>query len=64
MPGFRRFSQAISEGDGISVIVSVGDPGSAGAAELQGAEAVVLTRSVEGLREATGLPVLWRGEGG
>jgi indole-3-glycerol phosphate synthase len=64
MPGFRRFSQAISEGDGISVIVPVTDPGAAGAAEQQGAEAVVLTRSVEGLREATGLPVLWRGEGG
>jgi indole-3-glycerol phosphate synthase len=64
MPGFRRFSQAISEGDGISVIVPVADPGSAGAAEQQGAEALVLTRSVEGLSEATGLPVLWRGEGG
>jgi indole-3-glycerol phosphate synthase len=64
MPGFRRFSQAISEGDGISVIVPVADPGSAGAAERQGAEALVLTRPVDGLREATALPVLWRGEGG
>ena len=48
MPGFRRFSQAISEGDGISVIVPVADPGSAGAAEQQGAEALLVTRPVEG----------------
>src|SRR4051812_14019591 len=64
MPGARRFSQAISEGDGISVIVPVADADAAGAAERQGAEAVLLTRAVERLGEATALPILWRGEGG
>src|SRR4051812_13070567 len=64
MPGFRRFSQAISEGDGISVIVPVSDPGSAGAADQQGAGALVLTGAIDGLRDVTALPVLWRGGGG
>jgi indole-3-glycerol phosphate synthase len=63
MPGSRRFSQAISEGDGISVIVPVGDAEDARAAEDQGAEAVVLGRAVAGVPEATGLPVLWRSLG-
>ena len=64
MAGSRRFSQAISEGDGISVIVPVADADAAGAAEQQGAEAVVLTRPVESVRGATRLPILWRGGGG
>ena len=38
----RRFSQAISEGDGISVIVDVGDPEAARAAAAQGAEAIAV----------------------
>jgi indole-3-glycerol phosphate synthase len=61
MPGSRRFSQAISEGDGISVIVPVSDAGAAVAAEQQGAEAVVLTGPVDGIRDASALPILWRG---
>jgi indole-3-glycerol phosphate synthase len=63
MPGSRRFSQAISEGDGISVIVPVGDAGAARAAEAQGAEALVITHAVDGIREATTLPILWRTQG-
>jgi indole-3-glycerol phosphate synthase len=63
MPGSRRFSQAISEGDGISVIVPVGGADDARAAEAQGAEAVVLFRPVDGIREATTLPILWRVDG-
>jgi indole-3-glycerol phosphate synthase len=63
MPGSRRFSQAISEGDGISVIVPVGDADAARAAEEQGAEAVVITHEVVGIREATTLPILWRSDG-
>jgi indole-3-glycerol phosphate synthase len=61
--GTRRFSQAISEGDGISIVVPVGDPESASAAEEQGAEALVLHSPVDSVREATGLPLLWRPHG-
>ena len=63
MPATRRFSQAISEGDGISVIVRVDDAGSARAAEEQGAEALALDAFVAGIADATSLPVLWRGPG-
>ena len=38
----RRLSQAISEGDGISVVVPVDGPEPARAAEEQGAEALAL----------------------
>jgi hypothetical protein len=58
--GARRFSQAISEGDGISIIVLVGDLGAAQAAEDEGAEALVLQAAVDGLPAATGLPLLSR----
>ncbi|MHB8641721.1 MAG: beta/alpha barrel domain-containing protein [Gaiellaceae bacterium] len=61
--GGRRFSQAISEGDGISVIVEVDGPDSARAAEADGAEAIVLRRAEPGVREATELPILWCGGG-
>jgi indole-3-glycerol phosphate synthase len=61
--GTRRFSQAISEGDGISVLVEVGDPEGARAAEDQGADGVVVRGSVPGLRDATELPVLWCADG-
>jgi indole-3-glycerol phosphate synthase len=61
--GARRFSQAISEGDGISIIALVSDVAGAQAAEEQGAEALVLSTPVEGLPSATGLPVLWRPHG-
>ena len=56
-----RLSQAISEGDGISVIASVADVESARAAEDDGAEAIAITSRVPGLREATSLPILWVG---
>ena len=58
-----RFSQAISEGDGISVIVDVVDAEGARAATSQGAEAVAIERAVADLREVTELPVLWRTSG-
>jgi alkanesulfonate monooxygenase SsuD/methylene tetrahydromethanopterin reductase-like flavin-dependent oxidoreductase (luciferase family) len=63
MTSERRFSQAISEGDGISVIAEVVDADSARAAAEQGAEALIVAGSVGGLRESTSLPILWRGEG-
>ncbi len=59
----RRFSQAISEGDGISVIVPVGDLDSARIAEEQRAEGLIVWNPLEGLRDAVSLPVLWRAEG-
>jgi indole-3-glycerol phosphate synthase len=59
----RRFSQAISEGDGISVIVDVVDADGARAAAAQGAEAVALESPIRALREVTDLPVLWRAPG-
>ncbi|HVU76299.1 MAG TPA: hypothetical protein VHC67_01865 [Gaiellaceae bacterium] len=62
MPG-RRLSQRISEGDGISIIVCVDDAGAARDAEKQGAEAVAIAAAVDGIREATTLPLLWIGEG-
>jgi len=58
-----RFSQAISEGDGISVIVDVTDVEGARAAASQGAEAVAIERAVADLRDVTELPVLWRASG-
>jgi indole-3-glycerol phosphate synthase len=61
--GERRFSLAISEGDGISVIVDVGDPEAARAAAAQGAEAIVVRGEVGDLRAVTELPILWRASG-
>ena len=63
----RRFSQAISEGDGISVIARIGVGADAASLEEQGAEALLVTpaeRSVEQVRAATSLPIVvyWDGE--
>jgi indole-3-glycerol phosphate synthase len=55
-----RFSQVISEGDGISLIVDVADAEAARAAASQGAEAVAIDGAIRDLREAIELPVLWR----
>lgn len=61
MTGSRRLSQALSEGDGISVLVHVADAGAAATAEDQGAEGLVIDRSADGVREASSLPLLFRG---
>lgn len=61
MTGARRLSQAISEGDGISVLVEVRDGEGARAAEAQGAEGIVLRAAAAGVREATQLPILLYG---
>jgi indole-3-glycerol phosphate synthase len=53
-----RFSQAISEGDGISLIVEVRDADAARAAAAQGAEAVIARSALAG---DVDLPILWRG---
>ena len=60
MIGQRRFSQAISEGDGISLIAPAADADAASAAERAGAEGVVLDANIPEVRAATGLPILWR----
>src|SRR5262245_65634007 len=54
----RRFSQAISEGDGISLIVEVADVDAARLAAEQGAEGVIVRRALAG---DVDLPILWRG---
>jgi NAD(P)H-dependent flavin oxidoreductase YrpB (nitropropane dioxygenase family) len=54
----HRFSQAISEGDGISLIVEVTDLDAARAAAAQGAEGVIVRRPLAG---DVDLPILWRG---
>jgi hypothetical protein len=65
----RRFSQAISEGDGISVVAEVDGPETARRAEEDGAEGVLVHSSRAGelpaIREAVSLPILvqWNGEG-
>jgi indole-3-glycerol phosphate synthase len=58
----RRFSHAIAEGDGISVIASVDDPEGARAAEAQRAEALVVSADPARIRAATSLPILWRAD--
>jgi hypothetical protein len=63
MTSARRFSQAISEGDGISMIAVVTDAEAAFTAAAHGAEGLIVVGSVPGLPEATPLPILWRGEG-
>jgi indole-3-glycerol phosphate synthase len=61
--GARRLSQAISEGDGISIIAVVRDLESARAAEDDGAEGLALLGRIEGARDATALPILFRVDG-
>jgi indole-3-glycerol phosphate synthase len=60
----RRLSQAISEGDGISVIVEVDGPEAARDAQDAGAEAVVVhdaaARELPAIRGATDLPIVTR----
>jgi hypothetical protein len=58
----RRLSQAISEGDGISVIVAVDEPEAAREAEQAGAEVVLVENArserLAAIRAATELPIL------
>jgi hypothetical protein len=57
--GPRRLSQAISEGDGISLIVAVDGAEAARLAEAQGAEALLATdAAVDSIREASALPIV------
>jgi hypothetical protein len=56
-------SQRISEGDGIAIIARVDDAEGARDAEVAGAKAVAVARPIDGIRDATTLPVLWLGDG-
>jgi indole-3-glycerol phosphate synthase len=58
--GGTPLSQAISEGDGISIIALVRDADGARSAEEQGAEGLAIMAAVDGARDATDLPVLFR----
>jgi hypothetical protein len=57
-----RFSHAIAEGDGISVIAAVEDADSARTAEQQRAEALVVRGDPAAIRAASALPILWRAQ--
>ncbi len=61
MDGSRRLSQAIAEGDGISVLVEVADAMAAQVAQDQGAEGLVVRGPAGTIRESCALPVLGYG---
>jgi indole-3-glycerol phosphate synthase len=65
LSGRRHFSQAISEGDGISIVVPVDGPEAAASAESSGAEALVAETeaTLAAIRGASELPILWLDEG-
>jgi indole-3-glycerol phosphate synthase len=59
--GARRLSQAISEGDGISIIALVTDAETARTAEEEGAEGLAVRSAAPGVRECS-LPILFRAD--
>jgi hypothetical protein len=56
-----RLSQAIAEGDGISILAEVGDAADAGAAERQGADGLGVRRGADAVRASSQLPLLHLG---
>lgn len=61
MRPMTKLSQAIAEGDGISILVEVGDAEAAVRAESQGAEGLVAGAGASSLRTVSSLPLLHRG---
>jgi hypothetical protein len=59
--GSRHFSQRIAEGDGIAIIARVEGVDAAREAQSQGAKAIALAQPIDGIRDATTLPLLWVG---
>jgi hypothetical protein len=57
MRGVRRFSQAISEGDGISLLADVADAAAAREAQEHGAEGLVVRGDPNGVQDASDLPI-------
>jgi indole-3-glycerol phosphate synthase len=58
MPRVSRLSQAIAEGDGISILVEVHDAETAAAAERQGADGLAVRRGAGTVRASSQLPLL------
>ena len=56
-----KLSQAIAEGDGISILVEVDDSASAEKAERQGADGLVARRGANAVRVSSQLPLLYVG---
>jgi hypothetical protein len=61
MPAVSRLSQAIAEGDGISILAEVGDAAAAGAAEREGADGLGVRHGAHAVRESSQLPLLHLG---
>lgn len=61
MRAVARLSQAIAEGDGISILVEVHDAKSAELAERQGADGLVAGAGANQVRASSQLPLLHRG---
>jgi len=61
IPPVGKLSQAISEGDGISILVQADDAETAGAAERQGADGLVARAGAEAVRATSQLPLLHLG---
>ena len=59
----RRFSQAIAEGEGISVVARVASAEEAESAAAAGADAVLIANDIADLRDTIELPVLSRARG-
>jgi len=64
MPAVSRLSQAIAEGDGISILVEVGDAAAASAAERDGADGLGVRRGADAVRASSQLPLLHLGGAG
>jgi len=64
MPAVSRLSQAIAEGDGISILVVVGDAAAASAAERDGADGLGVRRGADAVRASSQLPLLHLGGAG
>lgn len=62
MRSVGRLSQAIAEGDAISVLVEVEDAASAERAQQHGADGLVAARGAGAVRAASQLPLLHRGD--
>jgi hypothetical protein len=62
MPPVTRLSQAIAEGDGISILVAVADAAGARKAEEQGADGLVAHETASAVRASSQLPLLHLGE--
>jgi hypothetical protein len=58
-----RLSQALSEGDGISILVEVSDADTAESAQKDGADGLAVRRAADSVRASTQLPLLHLGGG-